>query len=72
MSKTSIDIDNDKYERVARLLGTSTKRETVDAAFDALLEQQRRIKASERFISSLEAGDYDDLLDDEVMNRAWR
>jgi len=41
--RTNIDIDDDLLEEVRRLLGTATKRETVDAALrDVVARRARR------------------------------
>ena len=48
MSKTHIDIDEELLAQVARITGTSTKRETVEAALRATLRQGRRRAAVER------------------------
>lgn len=46
MAKTLVDIDPEKLARVQRILGTKTKRETVDRA----LEEVERHVASEEMI----------------------
>ncbi len=68
MSKTLIDIDDDLLTRSQRILGTATKKDTVNGA----LREVVRRNAAEELIAMGHAGVYDDLLDREVAERAWR
>jgi Arc/MetJ family transcription regulator len=68
VSKTLIDIDDDLLTRSQRILGTSTKKDTVNGA----LREVVRRSAAEELIAMGHAGVYDDLLDREVVGRAWR
>jgi Arc/MetJ family transcription regulator len=68
MTKTLIDIDDELLAKVADELGTSTKKETVNAALAEVLRQ----RAASRFLASAREGLYADLLDPEVMKGAWR
>ncbi|GAB3216401.1 hypothetical protein GCM10027586_09120 [Kineococcus gypseus] len=62
MSKTHIDIDDDLLAQVAAITGTTTKRETVEAALRATLRQERRRAAAERLITRAESGYFAPLL----------
>ncbi|GAB3598467.1 hypothetical protein GCM10027586_00420 [Kineococcus gypseus] len=62
MSKTHIDIDDDLLAQVAALTGTTTKRDTVEAALRATLHQERRRAAAERLITRAESGYFAPLL----------
>ncbi|SFC56621.1 type II toxin-antitoxin system VapB family antitoxin [Streptomyces aidingensis] len=42
MSRTVVDFDDDLLAKVARALGTSTKKETVNTALREVLENRRR------------------------------
>ena len=64
MSKTHIDIDEDLLAQVARITGTTTKRETVEAALRATLRQDRRRAAVERLVARGHAGYFGALLSD--------
>ena len=64
MSKTHIDIDDDLLAQVAAVTGTTTKRETVEAALRATLRQERRRAAAERLITRAESGYFAPLLED--------
>ncbi|WP_432521047.1 type II toxin-antitoxin system VapB family antitoxin [Kineococcus sp. SYSU DK006] len=56
MSKTHIDIDEDLLARVAQITGTSTKRETVEAALQLALRHDQRRAAVERLIARGRSG----------------
>ena len=62
MSKTSLEIDRDIAAQAARVLGTKTLRDTVDASLREIVNARRRLE----FVSLLsEPGRYDlDALDD--------
>ncbi|WP_432561152.1 type II toxin-antitoxin system VapB family antitoxin [Kineococcus sp. SYSU DK003] len=62
MSKTHIDIDDDLLAQVAAITGTTTKRDTVEAALRATLHRERRRAAAERLIARAENGYFAPLL----------
>lgn len=65
--KTSIEINEELLERVRRLLGTTTLKETVEEAFlDVLRERARREEVEA--LSTMRGMDLDD---PEVMKNAW-
>ena len=68
MTKTLIDIDDDWLSLASEALGTTTKKDTVNAA----LERVARSAAMARLIQHAREGLYADLLDPEVMKGAWR
>lgn len=68
VTKTWIDIDKDWLAKAAEELGTTTDSETVNAA----LERIARIAAFRRQVEFAKAGGFADLLDPEIMRRAWR
>jgi len=45
MSRTTIDLDDDKLDAAARELGTTTKVDTVNAALAYVAERRRRAEA---------------------------
>lgn len=59
MSRTVIDIDDALLADVARLLGTSTKKDTVNTALRAVLENRRRALALTRLREAAEDGAFD-------------
>jgi Arc/MetJ family transcription regulator len=68
MTKTLIDIDDELLAKAAAVLGTNTKKDTVNAALADVL----RVRTASQFLESARSGLYDDLLDPEVMKGAWR
>ncbi|GAB2707710.1 type II toxin-antitoxin system VapB family antitoxin [Kitasatospora kifunensis] len=72
MPKTVIDIDEEALARAAELLGTATKKDTVNAALRDVVARHARAAAVADFMTDLDSGLYADLLDPEVMGQAWR
>lgn len=68
MTRTLIDIDDDLLERSRALLGTDTKKDTVNAA----LAQVIALDARRQFLADARAGALVDATDDAVMGSAWR
>ncbi len=66
--KTSIEIDDAKLDAVRALLGTRSKRDTVDAALDDVIGRHLR----QDFVDRLTRMDGLDLNDPAVMADAWR
>ena len=68
--KTVIDLDPELTEAAAKVLGTTTKKDTVHAALAAAVaEAERKAQRRRRLLNS--AGGLD-LGDDSVMAGAWR
>ena len=67
MTRTLIDIDDDKLEAAKRALGTSTKVETVNRALAEVAARKARLA----FLDDLDRAAVD-LADPEVMRGAWR
>lgn len=68
--KTVIDLDPELTEAAAKVLGTTTKKDTVHAALEAAVhEAQRKAERRRRLLNS--AGG-PDLADEDVMAGAWR
>jgi Arc/MetJ family transcription regulator len=72
MPKTVIDIDDEALAKAAELLGTATKKDTVNAALRDVVARHARVGAVAEFLDDLDAGMYAGLLDPEVMGEAWR
>ncbi|WP_106396829.1 type II toxin-antitoxin system VapB family antitoxin [Actinocorallia populi] len=67
MSRTVIDLDDDLLAEVAKALGTSTKKETVNTALREVLENRRRALALTRLRTNAAAGAFDlDLFEDKT------
>jgi Arc/MetJ family transcription regulator len=67
MTRTLIDIDDNKLEAAKRALGTSTKVETVNRALAEVAARKQRLA----FLDDLDRAAVD-LADPEVMRGAWR
>jgi Arc/MetJ family transcription regulator len=64
VSKTSVEIDRDIAAQAAKILGTSTLRETIDASLHEVVNAKRRL---ELIALLAEPGRFDF----EVVDRAW-
>ena len=63
MSKMLIDIDDDVLAEAKELLGTNTKKDTVNLALQEVTQRRRRAMASAELLAMGERGDFDILLD---------
>ncbi|WP_277682216.1 type II toxin-antitoxin system VapB family antitoxin [Saccharomonospora azurea] len=71
MSRTVIDLDDQLVTEVARALGTSTKKDTVNTALREVLENRRRALALTRLRAAAADGAVDlDVLDHKADH--WR
>lgn len=68
MTRTLIDTDDDLLARARAILGTTTKKDTVNAA----LAQVVALAARRQFLDDARDGAFADALDESVMGRAWR
>lgn len=68
MAKTLIDLDEVLLGQARVILGTSTKRDTVNAA----LREVVRRRLIDSHIEHLKAGELPDLLDPDISREAWR
>lgn len=63
MTKVLIDVDDDALAEASQLLGTKTKKDTVNVALRETVLRLRRAKALAGLAERGEAGDFDALLD---------
>ncbi|GAA4684164.1 type II toxin-antitoxin system VapB family antitoxin [Phytohabitans rumicis] len=63
MTKVLIDVDDDALAEASALLGTKTKKDTINTALRETANQLRRAKALARLAELGEAGAFDQLLD---------
>ena len=68
MSRTLINTDDELLERARAVLGTSTKKDTVNGA----LAQVVALDARRQFLDDARQGGLADALDDTVQDQAWR
>jgi Arc/MetJ family transcription regulator len=68
MSTTQIELDQELVERAAIILGTRTKKATVNEALRRVVQAEDR----RRHLEELAAGALPDLSDADVMRAAWQ
>ncbi|MFI1461112.1 type II toxin-antitoxin system VapB family antitoxin [Nocardia carnea] len=59
MTVTQIDLDDDALREAMRLMGTTTKKETVNAALIEYVKQLKRLEAFDTLLAMGEQGDFD-------------
>ena len=69
VAKTLIDIDDDLLEAAREALGTSTKKDTVNAALREVIAARDRAAAVDELIAW---GQRNEPWDDSIRDRAWR
>ncbi len=69
MAKTLIDVDDALLEAARDVLGTSTKKDTVNTALREVVAARAR---SEAALKLIEWGQRNEPWDDSVRDRAWR
>jgi Arc/MetJ family transcription regulator len=68
MSTTQIDLDQGLLAKAAMVLGTRTKKDTVNQALRRVVQEDIR----RRHVDELADGALPDLADPEIMSSAWR
>lgn len=64
MTKTPVEIDDEALAAAAQVLGTKTKKDTVNGALREVSARLLRLRALEQLGAMADQGDFDDLLDD--------
>ena len=67
MAKTTVEIDQDKLNRVREILGTESIRDTIDAAFRQVI----RVAAVRDLVALAEEGAFSALLEPDIEQRLW-
>ena len=67
--KTPIEIDQEALETAAEVLGTKTKKDTVNAALREVGQRLLRLRALARLGEMADSGDFDEFLDNKVAYR---
>lgn len=62
MSKILVEVDDEALEEARELLGTRTKKDTVNTALLEVARRRKRLKAFQRGQEKGMRGDYDELL----------
>lgn len=68
MATTQIDLDQDLLRQAAEVLGTATKKATVNEALRRVVQDELR----HRHVEELANGALPDLSDPDIMAAAWR
>jgi Arc/MetJ family transcription regulator len=69
MTKVLIDVDDDALAEASALLGTKTKKDTVNVALRESVQRLRRANALARLAELGESGAFDELLDKTAYRR---
>ena len=69
MSKTPIEIDQEALETAAEVLGTKTKKDTVNAALKEVGQRLTRLRALAALGEMADRGDFDEFLGDKPAYR---
>ncbi|WP_353944300.1 type II toxin-antitoxin system VapB family antitoxin [Streptomyces sp. HUAS MG91] len=72
MSVTNVDVDDDVLAEAARLLGTSTKKDTINTALEEVIKRHRRRAAYDRLAERGARGGLDRLKSDLEARKAAR
>jgi Arc/MetJ family transcription regulator len=72
MTKILVDVDDAALAEAAKLLGTTTKKDTVNVALRETAERVRRARALGRLAEIAETGALDELITDDVGARPAR
>ncbi len=68
MAKTLVDVDEEALRRASEILGTTTKKDTINTALNEVVANRARAEAVEREIERARSGYYDGVDNDS----AWR
>jgi Arc/MetJ family transcription regulator len=69
MTKTPIEIDDEALAAAAEVLGTKTKKDTVNAALREVSQRLTRLKALQSLGEMADRGDFSEFLDDKTTYR---
>ena len=69
MTKTPVEIDDEALAAAAQVLGTTTKKDTVNGALREVSARLLRLRALEQLGTMADQGDFDDLLDGKGSDR---
>jgi Arc/MetJ family transcription regulator len=64
MTKTPVEIDDEALAAAAKVLGTTTKKDTVNAALREVSQRLLRLRALERLGEMADQGQFDEFLGD--------
>jgi Arc/MetJ family transcription regulator len=70
MTKTPVEIDDEALAAAAEVLGTKTKKDTVNAALREVSQRLLRLRALEKLGEMADRGDFDEYLADKDSYRS--
>ncbi|MFP3987822.1 type II toxin-antitoxin system VapB family antitoxin [Streptomyces sp. E11-3] len=70
MSVTNVDLDDDVLAEAAKLLGTTTKKDTINTALEEVIKRHKRRQAAQYFAERGARGDFDQLEKDRQARKA--
>jgi Arc/MetJ family transcription regulator len=62
VSVTQVDIDDEALSEAMRLMGTTTKKETINTALREYAARVRRLEAAEKLAARAARGEFDDAI----------
>ena len=68
MAKTLVDVDEEALRRAGQLLGTATKKDTINGALHEVVVEHERLEAARREVARARSGYYASTDDDPT----WR
>lgn len=73
MSITQIDLNDEALEKAMNLMGTKTKKDTVNSALVDYVERMERLKAAERLFERGKRGEFDAAAEaHQAAKQAWK
>ncbi len=73
MSVTQVDLDDEALNEAMRLLGTKTKKETINMALREVVQRMRRMEAFDRLLEMGQRGDFDQAAEAHAAaKKAWK
>ncbi len=69
---TQIDLDDDALREAMRLMGTTTKKETVNRALRDYIDRMKRVEAASRLFERGRRGDFDQAAEAHAAAKAAR
>jgi Arc/MetJ family transcription regulator len=60
MSVTQVDVDDEALAEAMRLMGTTTKKDTINTALREYASRLRRLEAAEKLAARASRGEFDD------------
>ncbi|MEU0392005.1 type II toxin-antitoxin system VapB family antitoxin [Streptomyces sp. NPDC006208] len=73
MSMTNVNLDDEILAEAMRLMGTKTKKDTINGALHEYVQRLKRLEAMQDLAERAERGEFDDAIEAyKARKRAWR